>query len=325
MPFSEYSAFGSTDPVHDQAGDRIRWFCPWYINDATSLERALATVEQADGAEKVGRVTVRLVSDLELPAVSIQLMTERGYRAEARMATADGRVITYIAKCKPDRRSTAADTLSERTMLEGIINQPRKGARGIDQANQQLDGFRLEMVGPDTLSAADIDCLLALHREVFPTFPYDFQTKLALMMQSPDSYLMSQVRSVRNNLIYAFSNLEVNEVRLRDGNDLLLGEYDNSMAATNCPELGRVGGFGSILRLALARQANALGLDLCHAESRAGAAPINSISYHLGMQFGGTLEKHLLISGRNDINYQALSRFESMNVWYLNRNHMASL
>jgi hypothetical protein len=75
----------------------------------------------------------------------------------------------------------------------------------------------------------------------------------------------------------------------------------------------------------LARQASRRGVDLCHAESRAGLAAINGISHQIGMQFGGTLENHLLISGHSDIRRQAPSKFESMNVWYLNRAHLATL
>ena len=80
-----------------------------------------------------------------------------------------------------------------------------------------------------------------------------------------------------------------------------------------------------MLRLELALRARDRGVDLCHAESRASLGAINRISYDLGMNFGGTLEKHLLISGPSDVNYQNPSRLESMHVWYLNRAQLAAL
>jgi hypothetical protein len=144
------------------------------------------------------------------------------------------------------------------------------------------------------------------------------------MLAKPSTYIMALVRSLSNQKIYSFSNLELNNVTLDDGSVLRLAEYDNTMRVSRCPDLGEVRGLGAILRVTLARQAGARGVDLCHAESRAGLASINAISYHSGMHFGGCLEHHLLISGKNDIRYDAPSRFQSMNVWYLNRQTLAA-
>jgi hypothetical protein len=268
-----------------------------------------------------------VISKGDLSPAVIEVLTGRDFHTEARMAIADAeaRVITYIAKCHPDRKAAPVDFRSERSMLEGIVTRPRKGPIAIVEEFHQLNDFRVEMVRPNTLSPVDTERLIGLHCETFPTFPYNFEDKLALMLDNPDSYLMSQVRSVKNDKIYAFSNLELNTVPLDDGHQLRLAEYDNSMRVMACPDHGEIGGLGGYLRLQLATRARRRDVDLCHAESRAGLAAINGISYHLGMHFGGTLEKHLLISGRNNITYQTPSRFESMNVWYLNRTHLAAL
>lgn len=325
LPTTEYSAFGATDPVYDPGGDRIRWFCPWYVHDLDTLQRALDTVAGLEGRVSVTRITVRLISRGDLSPCLVDALTCKGFQAEASMATADGRVITYIARCHPRRKSVPGDVRGEAALLAGIMARSRKGPAAIAEEFRQLREFRVEMARPDTLSLADTDRLCGLHRKTFPTFPYDFENKLALMMSAPDSYLMCQVRSLKNNRIYAFSNLEFNTVVLDDGSNLCLAEYDNSMRVTTSPDHDDVQGLGAIIRLELARQASRRGVDLCHAESRAALAAINGISYHLGMQFGGTLENHLLISGSVDIRRQAPSKFESMNVWYLNRAHLAKL
>lgn len=324
---ADYSAFGSTDPLYDRAGDRIRWFCPWYISDQVDLARMLDAVAGLERRESPGRVTIRVVSRGDLSPQVGQLLGATGFQVEATMPLGDAsdRIVTYIARLRPSRRSSPADSSSEQALLAQINAGPRKGAAAIREEFHQLGGFQVEQVGPGTLSTADIDRLIGMHRATFPTFPYEFEHKLALMLAAPDEYLISQVRSVGNGRIYAFSNLEINTVPLADGSDLRLAEYDNSMRAANCPELGELKSLGAILRLELALRARDCGVDLCHAESRASLGAINRISYDLGMNFGGTLEQHLLISGPSDVNYQNPSRLESMNVWYLNRVQLAAL
>jgi hypothetical protein len=325
LPAPEYSAFGARYPVYDPGGDRIRWFCPWYIGELDTLENALNTVADLDGRVSATRITVRLISKGNLSPCLVEALTRRGFHTEASMATTDGRVITYVACCHPQRRSSSTDVRSASAMLASIMARARKGHVAIAQEFRQLGDFRVEMVGPDTLSEVDSARLVELHRTTFPTFPYDFENKLALMVSAPDNYLMCQVRSKKNNQIYAFSNLEFNTVVLDDGSTLRLAEYDNSMRVVTCPDHGAVQGLGAIIRLELARQASGRNVDLCHAESRAGLAAINGISHHLGMHFGGTLENHLLISGHSDVRRQAPSKFESMHVWYLNRAQLAAL
>ena len=146
-----------------------------------------------------------------------------------------------------------------------------------------------------------------------------------MMLRNPGKYLMVVVRSRLNEQICAFSNLELNTLKLGEGTDLCLAEYDNTMRVRSCPGYGVVSGLGGILRLQLARLAAENKADLCHSESRASLAAINRNSHQLGMRFGGALEKHLLISGRSDIDYKVPTRFETMNVWYLNRGDLMAI
>ena len=48
MTQSAYSAFGSTDPVYDPGGERIRWFCPSLISGRNAIERALNRLAEVD-------------------------------------------------------------------------------------------------------------------------------------------------------------------------------------------------------------------------------------------------------------------------------------
>jgi hypothetical protein len=319
------SAFGSTQPVYDGGSGRIRWFCPWHVDEPNAIERALDMLGPLEREVKASRITVRLVSAGALDREAMSVLVHRGFKIEARMAVADTQNVTYVARNFPGRHSAPEDLCSEKTMLRGIMAKPRKGGAAITREFQQLGDFHVEMVKPDTLSHADITRLIELHYDAFPDFPYNFERKLALMLRAPDIYVMCQVRSIKNDQIYAFSNLEINTVTLDDGKYLRLAEYDNSFRATSCPEHGELSGLGAILRFRLALEAYRRGADLCHAESRASLAAINSNSYHLGMCFGGTLQKHLLISGQTSIDYMSPSQFESMNVWYLNRTHLATL
>lgn len=327
MNHIDFSAFGATDPLYDRGGDRIRWFCPWHVDEPTAIERALDMLTTLEREVKASRITARLFSKGGLDEEAMNILARRGFNIEARMAVADAQdgVITYVAKCLPGRNSGPEDVHSEQAMLGQIMAKPRKGGAAITEKFRQLIDFRVEKVNPETLSQTDATRLIALHHDAFPTFPYDFKSKLALMLRTPETYLMRQVRSTRNNQIYAFSNLEFNTITLDDGRNLRLAEYDNSMRATTCPDHVELSGLGAILRLRLAQDAYRREVDLCHAESRASLAAINGISYHLGMCFGGTLQKHLLISGQSTIDYISPSQFESMNVWYLNRTHLAAL
>ena len=324
---SAYSAFGSTDPVHDPVGERVRWFCPWVIDGREVLEQALNRVEEVQQNARVSRITFRVVSQGELGPECVGVLAGRGFGVEARLPVngSNDLVMSYIGWCDAGRQSVPSDIQSEQEMLKCIMAQPRKGPSEVRGEFRKLDEFRLERVESGDISPADINRLVWMHREAFPTFPYAFESKLELMLSKPDTYLMVQVRSKRNQQIYSFSNLELNDIVLSNGSHLRLGEYDNTMRIANCPEHGAVKGLGAILRLELALQAARHGVDLCHAESRAGLVAINAISYHTGMVYGGTLDKHLFISGESDIEYDAPLPCQSMNVWYFNRFSLAQL
>lgn len=320
-----FSAFGSTQPVYDPVSDRIRWFCPWHVDGPGSVERALESLSGHEAAATVGRISARLLSGGPLSGEAGQVLARRGFAVEAVMVSADSRHVIYIAKNAPGRRPHPADAANEQAMLSRILAAPVKGGAVIARQFGSHRDFRVEKVSPTSLDRADTERLLELHRVAFPAFPYAFEGKLERMLQTPDGYPMYLVRSVRNGRVYAFGNLEITAVTLDDGSRLRLAEYDNSLRAVSCTDHGDLRGLGSILRLRLAQEAHRQGVDLCHAESRAGLAAINSISHHLGMRFGGTLVRHLRISGETSVDYRAPSPFGSMNVWYLDRTQLAAL
>ena len=294
------------------------------ISGRSVLLEALDILAAWEDRVSVSRVTARIVSAGELPSNCEELLADRGFRVEARIPMSGARklVISYIGKCGVSRRSDPDDFHQEKLMLDSILAQDRKTPAKIMAEFDRLNDFHVATVTCGSLSPADIEHLVSMHGETFPTFPYDFRKKLGIMLRNPGTYLMVVVRSLLNERIYAFSNLELNTLTLDDGTRLCLAEYDNTMRVASCPDHSAVSGLGGILRLHLARLAARNEADLCHAESRAGLAAINGNSYQLGMHFGGALEKHLLISGQSDIDYKAPTRFETMNVWYLNRQDL---
>jgi len=322
-----YSAFGSTRPVIDIGGERVRWFCTRMISNDSVLEQVLREVVQSGKGEKISRFTVRVISEGDLSPACQFLLAGSGFKQEAKIIVGGerGLVITYIGKCLETRRSNAADVVQEKSMLAAILTRTPKGASGLLADFEQMSGFEIQRVGPDSLSAGDVDHLTCLHGKVFPTFPYDFRQKLRIMRSDPETYLMVVARSCLNGQIHAFSNLEINTLQLDDGSSLRLAEYDNSMRTPSTLSDVAVNGLGSALRLQLAMLAEQNDVDVCHAESRAGLVAINAASHNLGMRLGGALEKHLLISGECDIVYQAPSRFETMNVWYLDREALGKI
>jgi hypothetical protein len=297
------------------------------ISGRSVLLDALDILAAWEDRVSVSRVTARIVSAGELPSNCEELLADRGFRVEARIPISGARklVISNIGKCGASRCSDPDDFRQEKLMLDGILGQARKAPVKIMAEFDRLNDFHVETVASSSLSPADIERLVSMHVETFPTFPYDFRKKLGIMLRNPGTYPMAVVRSLLNERIYAFSNLELNTLTLDDGTRLRLAEYDNTMRVTSCPDHGVVRGLGGILRLQLARLAVRNEADLCHAESRAGLAAINGNSYQLGMHFGGALEKHLLISGQSDIDYKAHGRFETMNVWYLNRQDLMAI
>lgn len=322
MPSAAFSAFGSTRPVHDVPGERIRWFCPWRITTPADLKRALDTVRDFEDGITVGRVTVRLVTGNGLPAECIRIRSAHGFRIEATMVLGDTRqtAITYIARCTAGRQSAPADARQEARMIDDITGRPPKGPAGYFAELRRHGHFRIETVNRQTLSNDDKSALVSMHRETFPTFPYEFADKLELMLERPDIYRMVVARSIPDNQIYAFSNLELNTVTFTDGSRLKLAEYDNTMRVNvDTPVADELLGLGGVLRLSLARHAGSHKADLCYSESRAGVVAINKLSHDGGMVFAGALEKHILISGQCDIDYLSPSRFETMNAWYFNR------
>jgi hypothetical protein len=328
MSNTAFSAFGSTEPSHDVAGERIRWFCPWRITTIADLKRALKMVESLETQVTAGRVTVRLVTHNGLLPECIGMLSAHGFWIEAKMALGDFRqtAIIYIAKCSNERRSKHADVRQETMVMDGIIARPRKGPASYFAELNRHGHFRVQAASQQTLSNEDKALLQTMHHQTFPTFPYDFADKLELMLERPDKYRMVVARSIPGNHIYAFSNLELNTVTLDDGSRLKLAEYDNSMRVNRHTAVaGEVFGLGGVLRLSLARQAGMLDVDLCYSESRACVVAINKLSWDGGMVFAGALEKHIRISGQRDIDYLAPSRFETMNAWYYNRDGLTRL
>lgn len=325
MENSVFSAFGAMHPVHDRAGKRVRWFCPWPITDQQSIQRVLDELSDLETLDSVTRLTVRVLSFSQLSPLHINLFAERGYQTEAliQLAGTTNPVITYLGKCKPGRQANEIDARQERALIRKIESTPPKGPQRIARQFAQSGNFKLEKIRSGMLSTADRDQLIAMHQQVFPTFPYDFDSKLELMIKAPETYLMVAARSLTDGEIYSFSNLEINNLVLEGGHRFRFAEFDNSMSRKPGKDHGEVSALGSSVRLELARMAHQKQVDLCHSESRAGLIAINEISHQIGMRFGGALQRHLLISGKNDIDYQSPSNFETMNVWFLNSQDLA--
>lgn len=322
---AQFSAFGSTVPVYDPEGERVRWFCPRLIRDPGGLAGALAEVNGFRDRQDVTRVTVRLLCDSALSEPLEELLDDSGYREEARMALNAGRTIVYVAWNHASREPKPSERREEKAIIDGVLGTRAWNGREILDRFARSGEFRVDIAHADELSEEDSDRLIALHHAAFPTFPYDFDEKLRLMRSSPQGYVCCLVRSLRNDRIYSFSNLELNRIAIEGDGELFLAEYDNTLRAEPSEDHPVLQGLGAVVRLRLAHAAARLGVDLCHAESRAGLTEINRISRQIGMQFGGTLAKHLLISGRRDFAGEPPSRYESMNVWYLNRAALDAL
>jgi len=322
-----FSAFGSTSPIHDVPGDRIRWFCPRLISARNVLLEALDELAAVEGRASASRVTARIVTAGELPPGCEKLLSERDFKTEAKVPMGGPRnlAITYIAKCPPGRRSNANDAQRENELIAGVLAEQRKSRPTIIADFDRLGNFLVQTDVPEQLGSADFKRLVRIHEQAFPTFPYDFSKKLRMMLQNRPSYPLVLVRSVLDGEICAFSNLELNLIELDDGTQLSLAEYDNTMRLASLPDHEDVHGLGRILRLRLALLAARSHVDLCYAESRAGLVAINMNSHQIGMHYGGALQKHVLISGQSNIDYSAPSRFETMNVWYLNREDLATI
>lgn len=322
------SAFGATYPSHDPGGERVRWFCPEQILGPEELQRVLEAVSEYRHRVQASRSTVRVVSRGPLSTVSEAVARNQGYGIEARVSLGepDDWVISYVGRCEPSRRESAVDLRKERQLVERLKRTPRCGAAEIDRVTDRHENLWVEEVTGADLSGTDIERLVTMHDLAFPTFPYDFARKLELMLQAPEHYILVIGRSGPDGQIEAFSNIELVRPALTDGRSLFLAEYDNTMRMPDTSRL-RDGPdkLGAAIRLKLARLARERGVDLCYGESRAGLVAINRISYDIGMTFAGTLERHLLISGECDIEYAHPSRFESLNVWYLNRQALARL
>ena len=138
-------------------------------------------------------------------------------------------VITYIAKCGVERQSKLADVKMEAQLIDDISSRPRKGPTSYFSELARHGHFRVETVSRETLGSEDKKQLLSMHQQTFPTFPYDFADKLEMMLGQPDIYPMVMAKSIPGNHVYAFSNLELNTVKLQDGSRLRLAEFDNSM------------------------------------------------------------------------------------------------
>lgn len=291
------------------------------------LLEALDDLAGVEDRVSVSRVTVRIVTVGEPSAGCKELLADRGFKIEASIPLSEARklVVTYIAKCSAGRQSDANDVREEKKLIAGILAGEKMSPSKIVAEFDRLRDFRVQTTVPERLSTADFERLVHIHKEAFPTFPYDFRKKLGLMLANRQAYPMVLVRSALNEEICAFSNLELNTIELDDGTRLNLAEYDNTMRLTSCGDHEDLSGLGRILRLKLAMLAARNDADLCYAESRAGLAAINQNSHQAGMRFGGALEKHVLISGQSNIDYKAPSCFETMNVWYLNREDLMAL
>lgn len=327
MHKTAFSAFGATHPVHDPAGRRVRWFCPWPVENRHSAQRLADHLDEFESRDDVSRITVRVVSYGGLSAECMELFAGLGFLSEAVIPLAgdSNPVITYLGKCKSNRQSSEDDIRQERDLIRQVISAPPGEPQRILGQFNQGGNFRIERVGSESLGSDDKLQLIRMHRQVFPTFPYDFGQKLEIMIEAPETYLMVVARSISDGEIYSFSNLELNDFTLENGQQLSFAEFDNSMSKKPGVDRGEAYSMGSRVRLELARLAYQESVDLCHSESRAGLIAINAISHQIGMQFGGALQKHLLISGKSDIDYGKPSQFETMNVWYLNGQHLGML
>ncbi|NNE06716.1 MAG: hypothetical protein HKN15_13425 [Xanthomonadales bacterium] len=328
MADRQFSAFGSTEPLFDPKGDRIRWCCPEFVDDAGKLTRILETARHAGASSGVSRISLRAFSDIDLAEHFRRLIVGSGFRIEAVIdpGRTDGCRMTYLGWCGPGRQDHDTDAEAERLLVKSVTSQRMPEIHELQQEVDAQEVFDLVDYTGKPFAPSDAADLVAMHRQNFPRFPYDFEQKLDILRQQPETYLQVVLRSRLDGKIHAFSNLELNTVRLSDGRAFVLAEYDNTMKRTDArKDHPTVDGTGRMVRLQLARLAAARGVDFCYSESRSSLVAINRISYQIGMHYGGKLLKHLLISGETDIEYRAPSRFESMNIWFFETGRLASL
>lgn len=305
----------------------MRWSCPWVLTDEHFLGRMLMEADQIQQTHSASRVTLKAVSLGELSAEQLVLLKSTGYTLEAQIHVNDSRqkIINYLGKNLSERSSNKEDHRKEQVLLDKIRAHPLGDPKAVFDSFSTKGDLAIEMLNAKNMSTNHIDHLIDMHRMAFPTFPYNFAQKLELMLSQSDQYLMACIRAKHSLDILSFCNVELAQWELSNGDTLTMAEFDNTMklSGKNGTKVDLLGSLPR-LKLELARSAALRGANICHIECRAGLGSIHISAQRCGMAYGGKLEKHLLISGENSIEYQQPLPYESMQLWYLDEPAMAS-
>jgi hypothetical protein len=316
-------SIGSIDLSYDPIGDRVRQINTSIITNPYLLSRLLYTADEFSQAFYASRRSIRTLIENEQLLNCSRIAAQSGYTLEAQIPLTGelgNNTFAYFGRNSKDRLTSNYIRKNEQKLIREVLKKDRKNPSQVI-AKVLQKGFSLERLR-GSLSKQDHQSLIAMYEHSFTSYPFDI-AKTIQNMVADDQTVVYAARSQEDRSLHALCAAEQVVVPLTNGQQLLLWEMGDSARL----ESGK--GLNGALKLRIVREAARNNVSLLFCESRAALKAINTVNHSIGMEFGGSLVKHTVIGGVEDVPESAMDgtngRFGNMNVWYLNKGQIFSL
>lgn len=315
----EAPSIGGVELNFDPKGKRIRqiatisldnpsWLIP--LLNAAHMEaerrgatrrvfRALTPVSKLDEAAGIARAlgwSIEAVYKLDDPLFSMN-------------------AFVYYSRNNRERFSQPQVLSQEEELFKGVTVKQQKSPKDhINRAREK--GFNFEQLR-FPLTDKDHHRLVEMYTLSFSSYPFDIAEAISDMVRNTQTHVYA-ARSDTDGLLYAVSATEQVEIILDDGRVLKIREMGDSA------KIPSVNGLNAPLKLMLIYEAaKDRDTHLLFCETRAALGAVNAVNWSIGMQPGGFLHKHTVISGPEDVSEVSMDgpvngQFGNMRFWALN-------
>ncbi len=317
-------SIGRIELSFDPAGDRARQISTTVITTTRQLHELLYIARGFTRAMQGTRTVVRSLVEKDYLNEALQNAEEIGYQCEAAMPLSsqgfEQTPLVYFGSNTDRRVTNNFIRRNEQSLLTTIVETPVKLPGDVVQTAANR-GFGLERLD-GSLSEVDYQQLKRMYENSFSSYPFEINAAISDLVAQPTSIVFA-ARSESDGMLHSVCAAEQLDIPVFDGRNLRIWEMGDSARL----ESGK--GLNAALKVAIIAQSARHNVDLLFCESRAALRAVNQINHSIGMKFRGTLIKHTLISGPEDIAESSIDgyngRYGNMNVWSLNRSQIAEI
>ena len=305
------------EPFFDQDNNRIKLLSTKLFNDLGEIVEEMIPLLEMKEEEKATRITARFFysgeGSEEIIFSHIQnLWRERiwgvqspGVEAVLEMMNGfTGMRTLYLGHNNRSRLSPTDVIMQEEELLRTVLNYERGTLRPL------ISDFFIAELTPSSIREGDVERLVNIYSDAFRTYTVDLdESSVKEMIENTTVYV---ARNPEGEIVsVGAAELAEIPIDISDKN-IIISELSEISTHKDYQNLG----LGTNITNALIESLNG-GVSLLYAEARACHGAINTLFRNLGFRYGGRINKHCKLSGRErDSDVHEEPPYENLNVWF---------